>query len=261
MSRKTYKKRCVYCKKRFTSKTEKKKLCSAQCRYFYITYGGKFQKKEQKKKCKYCGEEFVASYRHTQFCSSNCNGKFHYHRTSSENRKFRKRKCKSCGDIFKAYRSDKVFCSKDCQWHYRYITKRKVVIKVKCKGCKQKFIRKYGSQKYCSRRCCAASHSRNSYNKRGKYYPQLVKRPDGSKTIFYRYIVEQSIKRRLLSTEYVHHIDMDSENNKVDNLHVFKSNSKHMEGHSSLNWLVKGLLRKGVIGFNRKKGVYFMAKK
>jgi predicted RNA-binding Zn-ribbon protein involved in translation (DUF1610 family) len=54
------------------------------------------------------------------------------------------------------------------------------------------------------------------------YWAHLVKYSDGTKrTILeHREVMEQHIGRRLLSTEYVHHIDGDKTNNAITNLQI-----------------------------------------
>jgi len=57
-------------------------------------------------------------------------------------------------------------------------------------------------------------------------------KPTGGESIMYhRYVMEQSIGRKLLVTELVHHIDRDKYNNDISNLEII-SRSEHM----SLHW-------------------------
>jgi len=49
--------------------------------------------------------------------------------------------------------------------------------------------------------------------------------------ISYRKLVETVIGRKLLPTEIVHHINGDHNDNRIDNLYVYNSKSKHTIHH------------------------------
>jgi len=55
---------------------------------------------------------------------------------------------------------------------------------------------------------------------------------DGERIREHRYVMEQHLKRTLLKTEYVHHLNFDKTNNEIDNLYLFKSDSLHVLYHS-----------------------------
>lgn len=74
----------------------------------------------------------------------------------------------------------------------------------------------------------------------------------------YRAKAEALIERKLDKGECVHHIDCEHKNNDIDNLHVFSHPSQHARAHASLNRLVKPLLQRGIIYFDRKDGIYKM---
>ena len=69
-------------------------------------------------------------------------------------------------------------------------------------------------------------------------------------------MIEQFIGRKLKTEETVHHKDLDKENNDVENLHLFKNKIDHGLCHGSLNKLVKILLSKNVIEFDKNEGIY-----
>lgn len=71
----------------------------------------------------------------------------------------------------------------------------------------------------------------------------------------HRLVMEKVLGRFLLKTEFVHHIDCDKQNNSTDNL-VLVSNWQHNRAHASLEGNVKGLLKLGVLRFNRKDSKY-----
>ena len=72
----------------------------------------------------------------------------------------------------------------------------------------------------------------------------------------HRYVVERNIGRYLEDTEIIHHINMDKKDNRIENLHVFKTNREHFLSHGSLNKCVKKLINDGIIFFDQKPGVY-----
>lgn len=72
----------------------------------------------------------------------------------------------------------------------------------------------------------------------------------------YRLIVEENIGRRLRPEETVHHIDLCSDNNSIENLFVFSSVEKHQKSHELLNELIKRLIKERKISFNRTTGLY-----
>jgi len=259
LSNKEFINECQWCHKEFTSKQKRTQYCSSIC------YGRAARKKSSakiepySKNCEFCEKDFVAKQERTRFCSSLCGTKFRYQNENglSQNRQSQERKCKSCGETFVANRVDKMFCSQDCQWHYRYEKKRKVYKKIKCKKCGKEFLRKVGSQKYCSRECRFRTMSKTSYDKR-KWFPKSIRRPDGSYVSEHRYIIEQHVGRELKPHEQVHHIDIDSENNNIENLHLFTTRKSHGNCHASINNLIKGLMKMGIVGFNKEEGVYFL---
>jgi len=51
----------------------------------------------------------------------------------------------------------------------------------------------------------------------------------------HKLVVEKKIKRFLLKTEVVHHIDKDPSNNNIDNLMLFKNNSEHIKFHRKMD--------------------------
>ncbi len=51
--------------------------------------------------------------------------------------------------------------------------------------------------------------------------------------------IENSIGRKLKPEEIVHHLDFDTTNNNINNLHLFSSNSEHITYHQFLKRIVK----------------------
>ena len=50
----------------------------------------------------------------------------------------------------------------------------------------------------------------------------------------HRYIVEKFLKRQLKSGEVVHHINEDKQDNKIENLMLFKNNKEHTKFHTKI---------------------------
>jgi len=72
----------------------------------------------------------------------------------------------------------------------------------------------------------------------------------------HRYVVEKNIGRYLEDNEIIHHINMDKKDNRIENLHVFKTIREHFLSHGSLNKCVKKLIDSGAIVFDKKQGTY-----
>ena len=93
----------------------------------------------------------------------------------------------------------------------------------------------------------------------GKYLLlHIPEHPTASKYgyVFEHRIVAESIIGRVLNdNEFVHHIDMDSKNNKIENLFI-TSKSGHKKAHGSLSRLCAKLLKNNIIYFDKESSVY-----
>ena len=54
---------------------------------------------------------------------------------------------------------------------------------------------------------------------------------NGKKTYEHRYVMEQFLKRKLTKDEVVHHINGNRSDNRIKNLKLYSSNSKHQKEH------------------------------
>ena len=72
----------------------------------------------------------------------------------------------------------------------------------------------------------------------------------------HRKVVEDNIGRFLLESELVHHINMNQQDNRIENLHVFESQASHFLSHGSLNTCVEELLNRGILVFSPETGKY-----
>ena len=73
---------------------------------------------------------------------------------------------------------------------------------------------------------------------------------DHKVVLYHRHLMQQHLGRKLTSQEIVHHIDMDINNNTINNFYLYENHKTHQEGHGSLNKLIKGLLKDGIIIFD-----------
>ena len=99
----------------------------------------------------------------------------------------------------------------------------------------------------------------------GNFIQKLNK--DGTKngfesiTIFeHRVVMEEHLGRPLLPTESVHHINMNKQDNRLENLYLC-SVSEHSKAHWSINPVIERLIQDGIIDFNVKTGEYYLIKK
>jgi hypothetical protein len=118
---------------------------------------------------------------------------------------------------------------------------------------------------YCSNECLRASRRApdgSRTRKRCSHGPVMVKLRDhpaanGSNCVpEHRLIVERSIGRFLSKKEVVHHINMVETDNRVENLHLFSSNSEHFLSHGSLNGCVAQLIEMGMLKFDKGTARY-----
>ncbi|HUV85355.1 MAG TPA: HNH endonuclease, partial [Methanosarcinales archaeon] len=68
-------------------------------------------------------------------------------------------------------------------------------------------------------------------------------------------IMEKELGRKIRKTEHIHHVDFDRGNNNPKNLWVC-SDSNHKIAERSIQKLVKKLLEKDIIKFNKMGGIY-----
>jgi len=68
-------------------------------------------------------------------------------------------------------------------------------------------------------------------------------------------VMQNYIGRPLVKGEYVHHINGDKLDNRIENLYLCTS-QKHGKIHSIVH-LIKPLLERGIIGFDTNKGEYY----
>lgn len=58
----------------------------------------------------------------------------------------------------------------------------------------------------------------------------------------HRIVMENSLKRKILSTEIIHHLNGDGLDNRIENLKLFSSQSEHVIEEQRLNYFAKKIL-------------------
>ena len=94
-----------------------------------------------------------------------------------------------------------------------------------CEYCGNEFITPKATQRFCGILCGNAARRTGHINSQG-YRIIHVK---GRYVHEHRYVMEQHIGRRLLSTETVHHRDGNKLNNTIANLELFDSHAEHLK--------------------------------
>lgn len=69
-------------------------------------------------------------------------------------------------------------------------------------------------------------------------------------------VMEKKLGRYLEKDEVIHHINFIPYDNRIQNLHLFENNSKHQKVKKSLFNIIKPLIKRGFIYFNKEKEEY-----
>jgi HNH endonuclease len=154
--------------------------------------------------------------------------------------------CETCNNDFIITKDRTRFCSHLCQARWAVIIANKFKKPkprkgetLKCIVCEKEFYvaqhrLKRKCTKYCSRSCLAKNHLSKftkiygfkSLNKPKHKYKTI--KIDGKYIRLHRYIMEKYLGRKLESWEHVHHINDDSNDNRIENLKLV-SNSEHQK--------------------------------
>lgn len=84
------------------------------------------------------------------------------------------------------------------------------------------------------------------------YYPNHPNSDKQGYILEHRLTMEHYLGRYLTSKEIVHHIDGDKHNNKITNLAICRYNGEHSNIHNRMNLLVYGLIKTGLVKYNKK---------
>jgi hypothetical protein len=143
------------------------------------------------------------------------------------------------------------FCSQKCYVAAR-ITPKKIPVAV-CEKCSKEFQRPYRKQtqgydykvRFCSRDCANEAQRTDSYADKNGY---IVVSRKGRQYQAHRLVMEQSIGRKLLADETVHHINGVRSDNRIENLELWSS--RHPKGQrveEKIAWCKQFLLDHGYV--------------
>jgi len=83
----------------------------------------------------------------------------------------------------------------------------------------------------------------------------------GNRLFYHRVVAERMLGRKLRPGERVHHINFDKTDNREENLYVCRDRSHHFRVHFQGLEVLGELVKKGVVGFDKDKGEYFICGK
>lgn len=220
------------------------------------------------RECNYCKETFKAKGTTVKYCSQKC---YYAYRKQIAKEKPKGILIKISEGIYKKY------LDKEVKGHnFRALT----YVEVKCSACGIKLLRekvartfKEGRRFYCSPKCRKKLFSEagnrlwksGRKNKRGnKGGHILIYKPDhpNARKGFiaeHRYVIENQIKRFLESNEFVHHINCNPQDNRIDNL-VLVDRWQHNAAHFSIEKCIEKLIELKVLYFNRAAFKYEVIK-
>lgn len=132
--------------------------------------------------------------------------------------------CLVCGNAVARPKYNK-YCSRKCKVDAQRVDKKPK----KCLYCQKEFIysHKNKDQVYCSVYCRHESDRKGCVGPDGYIYIGY----NGKLWMQHRYVMEQHLGRPLLTSEPVHHIDGNKQNNAIENLQLLPSHADHVRVH------------------------------
>lgn len=237
---------CAHCGIEFLPRLKDQKTCSTKCCRSFRKRCEKESRKRRYTNCQWCNAELTGS-KNQMYCNNACrradirdkNPKPVYSAI-----------CQECGIAFSTNLSDQKFCCKQCTTSYHNRERElKPNTFYDCIVC-GKHVEKYviphsvliGNARnlYCSRQCKgkALSGDRHPMWSGGRLVVGgyvLVYDPDSTNktryTLEHRLVMERHIGRKLKKTEVVHHINEDTQDNRIENLQLCENQSEHKKIH------------------------------
>ena len=209
------------------------------------------------KSCENCGQPFF-SYPSDdrRFCSLACRSAKRFGKPNiAPGREVVRFTCKECSKPFgmmqsylteyrKKHTKDPMYCSRDCSniGRRKDSEQRNTFTCINCGETLSKSRkpggRIYAQQRYCSIKCKIEFRKKSAFErfKNGGYkrhvkrhgyvwisVPELAREGKQRSMLEHRYIMEQSLGRKLYPEETVHHKDGDRHNNAIENLELFSN--------------------------------------